>query len=132
VSFLLDTDVASAFLKGNPQVWQRCMQHTGQLNVSVISVAELFTWALRAVAPPKRLQNLLAFLTDVTVLDVTPEVARHFGELDAGMLDAGQRVPPMDLMIAATAILHNLIVVTHNVQDFSRVPGLTVVDWLSP
>jgi len=132
VSFILDTDICSAFLKGNPVVWQHCMQHNGQLSVSVITVAELFTWALRATATPKRLQKLLDFLADVTLLDITPEVGRRFGELDAGMLDVGQRAPPMDLLIAATAILHNLTVVTHNVKDFSRVPGLTVVDWSKP
>jgi len=37
----------------------------------------------------------------------------------------------MDLMIAATALVHNLIVVTHNVHDYSRVPGLTIHDWLT-
>jgi tRNA(fMet)-specific endonuclease VapC len=132
VSFILDTDICSAFLKGNPVVWQHCMLHTGQLSVSVITVAELFTWALRAKAPPKRLQKLLDFLADVPVLDITAEVARRFGELDAGMLDAGKRSPPMDLLIAATAILHNLTVVTHNVKDFSHVTGLTAVDWLNP
>ena len=132
MSFILDTDISSAFLKGNRVVWQRCMQHSGQLSISVVTVAELFTWVLRATASPKRLQNLLDFLTDVTVLDITPQVARRFGELNAGMLDVGQRAPPMDLLIAATAILHNLTVVTHNLQDFSRVPGLTVVDWSNP
>lgn len=131
MSFILDTDICSAFLKGNRAVWQHCMLHTGQLSVSVITAAELFSWASRATAPPKRLRNLLDFLVDVTVLDITPEVARQFGELDAGMLDVGQRAPPMDLLIAATAILHNLTVVTHNSKDFSAVPGLTVVDWLN-
>ena len=38
----------------------------------------------------------------------------------------------MDLMIAATALVHNLTVVTHNVQDYADVPGLSIADWLVP
>ena len=37
-----------------------------------------------------------------------------------------------DLLIAATALVNGLNMVTHNVADFSQVPGLTVIDWLSP
>jgi len=46
-------------------------------------------------------------------------------------LDRGRPVAPLDLLIAATALLHNLTVVTHNVQDFIEVEGLRVEDWMS-
>ena len=45
---------------------------------------------------------------------------------------AGQVIGPYDLQIAAIALQHGLIVVTHNVAEFSRVPGLAVEDWLGP
>ena len=67
----------------------------------------------------------------MTVLDVTMEVGRKFGELRAALLDAGQVTPEMDLLIAATALVHNLTLVTHNVQDYTHLPGLAVQDWLS-
>jgi tRNA(fMet)-specific endonuclease VapC len=89
-------------------------------------------WALRARASPRRLQTLGDLLNDVTVLDVTTDVGRKFGELRAKFLDAGQGTPEMDLMIAATALVHNLMLVTHNLQDFANVPGLHVIDWLTP
>lgn len=44
----------------------------------------------------------------------------------------GQSIGPYDLQIAAIALQHGLIVVTHNVAEFSRVPGLTVEDWQGP
>ena len=130
VSFLVDTDICSAYLKGDHRVWQRFMQHGGRLSVSVITAGELFTWALRAKVSPKRLESLVDLLDDVTILDVTASVARKFGEMRAALLDTGQGTPEMDLLIAATAIVHNLTLVTHNVQDFENLPGLTVVDWL--
>ena len=132
VSFLLDTDICSAYMKGDGQVWRRFMQYGGRLHVSAITVGELFTWALRANAPPRRLQTLLNLIAGVTVLDITTDVGRRFGELRASLLDAGQGTPEMDLLIAATAIVHNLTLVTHNIQDFGNLPGLDLQDWMNP
>lgn len=132
MSFLLDTDICSAHLKGDGRVWQKVIQHSGQLHVSTITVGELFTWALRRGVSPQRRQTLQDFLRDVTTLDVTEAVGEKFGELRAGLLDAGQGTPELDLLIAATALVHDLTLVTHNVQDFTSVPGLRIQDWLSP
>jgi tRNA(fMet)-specific endonuclease VapC len=132
VSFLVDTDICSAHLKDVGRVTSRFLQYTGRVHVSVVTVAELFSWASRANASPRRLQGLLAFLSDVTVLDVDVDIARKFGEVQAGFLDQGQVVPGMDLLIASTALVHDLTVVTHNTRDFSRIPGLSLTDWLSP
>ena len=132
MSFLIDTDVCSAYLKQVGTVTNRFMQHAGQLHISTITAAELYTWALRAKAPPLRLQGLLDLLGEVTVHDLNHDVAREFGRLRSGFLDAGQAKPVLDLLIAATALVHNLTVVTHNSQDFSGIPGLSQADWLSP
>ena len=132
MSFLVDTDICSAYMKGDHHVWQRFMQYRGQLHVSAVTVGELFTWALRARASPKRLPTLLDLLNDLTVLDVTMDVGRTFGALRAALFDAGQATPDMDLLIAATALIHDLTLVTHNVQDFMHPPGLAVQDWLGP
>ena len=132
MSFLLDTDVCSAFLKGNSQVWQKVVQHGGQLNVSAITVGELFTWALRVGTAHRRRQAIHEFLIETTMLDVTAAIGKRFGELRAGFLDAGQAAPDLDLLIAATALVHDLTLVTGNIQDFNRVPGLRIQNWLIP
>ena len=56
--------------------------------------------------------------------------ARKFGEVHGRLLRGGVSVSPIDLMIAATALAHDITLVTHNVKDFERVPGLRIVDWL--
>ncbi len=132
MSFLLDTDICSAYLKGNHQVWQKFMQHGGRLHVSAVTAAELFVWALRAKASPKKLQGVSDLLKDVTFLAVDEAVSRKFGEIRAGQLDQGQATSHMDLLIAATALVHGLTLITHNVQDFANIPGLAVDDWLAP
>lgn len=132
MSFLLDTDTCSAYLKANPRVQARFQQYLGRLHISTITLGELFTWAKRAKAPPKRLQVLLDLLNDVDVLVADEAVSEKFGEIRARLLDAGLAAPQLDVMNAATALVHNLTLVTHNLADYANVPGLAVVDWLIP
>lgn len=89
MSFLLDTDTCAAHLKQRGNLTHKFLQYMGRLHVSVITVGELYTWALRAKAAPQRLQNLQDLLADVVVLDATEEIARKFGEVRAALLDAG-------------------------------------------
>src|SRR4051812_25440600 len=104
MSFLVDTDTCSAYLKGHRAVTNRFLQYTGGIHVSTITLGELYTWVLRAAAPPSRLTSLQGMLKDVTLLDVTPDVARKFGEVRAALYDKGLPPPDMDLLIAATAL----------------------------
>jgi len=132
MSFLLDTDICSAYLKGNNAVATRFIQYGGRLHVSAVSLGEIFAWALRAKAPPNRMKNLLEMLRLVDLVDVNSDVARRFGETKTHMLDHGLSAPDLDLLNAATALVHDLIMVTHNTADYTNIPGLTVVDWLAP
>ena len=131
MSFLLDTDICSALLKTN-SLAHRFLQHLGWLHMSAVTLAELYAWVLPANAPKRRIDGLIDLLRDVVVLDVTPQVARRFGEIQAALLDTGRPAPEMDLLIAATALVHNFTLVTHNTQDYSNVPGLVLDDWLAP
>jgi len=132
MSFLLDTDTCSAHLRNNQRVTARVNQYAGRLHVSVISAGELRVWALRRNAPPSRAKTLDDFLSAVTLLDIDRTIADRFGHLRADQLDRGMPTPRLDLLIAATALEHALILVTHNTKDFANVPGLQVVDWLAP
>jgi tRNA(fMet)-specific endonuclease VapC len=133
VSFLIDSDICSMHLKNSSgKVSNRFLQHLGRLYVSTVTVGELYTWALRAAAPPKRLMAVLDLLRDVTILDVDHFVARKFGETHAALLDAGNPKPSTDLLIASTAIAYGLTLVTHNTKDFVGIPGLMIDDWSVP
>ena len=132
MSFLLDTDICSAFFKKNAPVVVRVMLHYGGLHVSTVTVGELMTWARRASTPPSRLQEIEDFLGTVAVIDVDRMVAETFGQIRAGPLDRGRTIGVPDLLNAAVALVHNLTVVTHNVADYRDVPGLSIVDWMAP
>src|SRR5260370_42241414 len=117
--YLIDTDICSAHLRNVAIVSQRFRQNIGRLYLSVLTLGELLSWTLRAKSPPKYHQGLLKLLSDVTLLDVDQAASWRFGEVRAQLLDQGQPIAAVDLMIAATALVHGFTVVTHNTQHIS-------------
>jgi len=132
MSFLVDTDICSAYLKGDNRVYGRFLQYGGRLHISAVTAGQLFTWALVAGPTSNRMQRLLGLLRDMTFLDVNRSVSEKFGDLRVQQIRQGHRTPDTDLLIAATAMVHNLTVVTHNQRHFATVPGLSLQDWLVP
>jgi tRNA(fMet)-specific endonuclease VapC len=131
MSFLLDTNICSAYMKGDARVFNRFIQHGGGLMVSSIVVAELYSWVYRARTQPRRRKDLSDLLLELHSLPVDDDIARKFGEIRAAFLDQGRPMPELDLLIASTALVHDLTLVTHNVRDFVHVPGLRIEDWLA-
>jgi tRNA(fMet)-specific endonuclease VapC len=131
VNYLLDTNICSAYLKGNGRVFNRFIQHAGGLSTSAIVVAELYSWVYRAKTNPDRLRGLTDMISELRLLPVDHDVAQKFGEIRASLLDQGRPTPEIDLLIASTALVHGLTLVTHNVSDFAHLPGLGIEDWLS-
>lgn len=131
MSFLLDTNVVSAYLKGDQRVFNRFIQHGGGLSTSAITVGELYSWVYRMKTRLTYRTALDDLLAELALLPVDHDIARKFGEVRAALLDQGRPTPEADLFIACTALAHDLTLVTHNVADFAHVPGLRVEDWLA-
>lgn len=70
------------------------------------------------------------FIGSVDVIEIDLAIGLRFGELRGTMLDQGTPIPDMDALIASTALVGNLTLVTHNVADFQPVPDLRIEDWL--
>ena len=68
----------------------------------------------------------------MTLLPVDHDVSHKFGEVQAQLYDQGQPAATADLLIAATALVHGLTLITANTQDFANVPELTMQNWLVP
>jgi tRNA(fMet)-specific endonuclease VapC len=130
VSFVVDTDICSKYLKGDRRVFNLFMQHSGGLFISTVTLAELYSWAYRTVHSPQRLEAVANLLTEVIVLPVDPAVALRCGQVRAGMLDSGHVLAAPDLLIASTALLFDYTMVTHNTVHFAMVPGLRLEDWV--
>ena len=130
--FLVDTNICSAHLREHGAVAGKFQQHLGSIYVSAITVGKFFTWTFRLNTPAKYRAGVEELLSDVTILDVDDEIARSFGVVRSALLDQSKPAPPADVFIAATALVHGLTLVTHNVRHFGNVPGLRLLDWITP
>ena len=130
MNFLIDTNICSAYLKGNPAVWNKFMQYSGGLAISVVTAGELWTWVSRGKASERSRRSVTNFIASVDVIEIDLTIALRFGELRGTMLDQGTPLPDMDALIAATALAEDLTLVTQNVADFQPVPDLRIEDWL--
>lgn len=130
MNFLLDTNTISYFIKGNRGVASRFSQFRFGVAASTITVAELYAGSYRKNAPANLLTKIQNVLAEVEILSFDEAVARTYGKVNADLLDNGRKVPAADAFIAATALHHNLTLVTHNTRDFMYVPDLRLADWI--
>ena len=131
MNFLLDTNICSAYLKGEKTVWNKFMQYSGGLAISVITAGELWTWVSRGTASQRSKDAITEFIRAVDVVELNLRIALRFGELRGQMMDDGTPMPDMDGLIAATALVEDLTLVTHNVADFQAVTDLRIENWLA-
>lgn len=100
-----------------------------ELGVSVMSAGELFHGCWRADTPSRRASReefVETILAAIPVVPITLAIARVFGQIDARLSAAGQRIATSDLLIASTALSRGDEIVTGNMRHFDRVPGLRV------
>lgn len=133
MSYLLDTNICSAHLRRPAGLAHRFFQYAGRLSISTVILGELYSWAYHRRDPKPPLVAIDAFVrNEVHVILYDPQCAEEFGKLQALLSRKGITAPHSDLMIAATAKVHDLTLVTHNTADFQNIPGLRLEDWLVP
>jgi tRNA(fMet)-specific endonuclease VapC len=122
--------MCSAHLKGKADFTHKLIQYGGRLHVSTITLAELLVWVHRP-GYPRRQEAIFEFLSTLEILPFDRSCADQFGRTRALMMEKGLAAPAVDFMIAATALAHDLTLVTHNTKDFANIPGLRVEDWIA-
>ncbi len=129
---ILDSNIISYYLRGDPQVVPRVQALTPpEIGVPAIVEYELRYGLLRLPqdAATQRLAALAALLRPMQILPFDSECAAHAARIRAELEAAGTPIGPHDILIAATAIRHQATLVTRNVREFSRVPGLQWLNW---
>jgi predicted nucleic acid-binding protein len=107
----------------------------GDVAISVITASELLAGVHRAVPESRRIRrsaSVEAMLAALPILDITLEVARIHAELVAALRQQGQTLGANDALIAATALAGGHALLTTDIGDFSRVPGLEVLSFDQP
>ena len=110
-------------------------EHYGEAAISVVTASELLAGVHRALPDERRIRrsaSVEAVLAALPILDVTLEVARAHAALVAALRQQGQTLGANDAFIAATALANGYALLTTDVGDFSRVPGLEVLPFDQP
>ena len=128
---LLDTDVCIYLIREKPRsILDRFNQHAvGDLGISVITLAELEYGVSKSSKPAKNKEALDQFVAPLDVAAFDRSATAAYGKLRAMLEKKGHSIGAMDLLIAAHALALNVRLVTHNVREFGRVPGLRVETW---
>ncbi|MBD2450690.1 type II toxin-antitoxin system VapC family toxin [Nostoc sp. FACHB-152] len=129
--YLLDTNACIVYLNRPMSGVRQRLTMLSPQDVAVCSVVkgELLYGAMRSNNPVRTLALQEAFLNNFISLPFDDAAATIFGTIRAELAANGTPIGPYDLQIAAIAISNNLILVTHNVREFSRVNGLQIEDW---
>jgi tRNA(fMet)-specific endonuclease VapC len=130
--YLLDTNVCIHYLRFPSSSLARKMATLQRTDIVVSSVtkAELFYGSMRSQTPTESLRKQQAFLIQFVSLPFDDQAAVICGRIRAQL--AKTPISPFDSLIAAIALSHDLILVTHNTGEFSRVEGLALEDWQTP
>ena len=132
IKYLLDTNICIFTIKRKPpEIQEQFHQHQGQMAISTVTLMALIYGAEKSQSPEHNLSEIEGFAARLEVLEYGIEAARHTGQLRAELARIGQPIGPYDQMIAGHARSTGLIVVTNNLREFERVPGLLVVDWVN-
>jgi predicted nucleic acid-binding protein len=127
VPYLIDTDWLIDVSRGRPQPTRAldALRFEG-LAVSIVSFGELFEGAFGYPDTDARLARISALLRPFKMLPLTRPIMEIFGRNRSEMRRADNRIPDLDLLIGATAMHYGLILITRNLEDFERVPGLRI------
>ena len=131
LKYLLDTNIVIYTMKNRPQrVKRRFQQHHGKMGISTVTIGELVFGVERSQQTEQNLADLEALVARLEVLPFDNQAAYHFGQIRAALYLTGQPIGPYDMMIAGQARAAGLKLVTNNVKEFERVPGLLLENWI--
>lgn len=132
--YLLDTNSLSDLIRNPGGIVTRRLGAVGENAVctSIVVACELRYGAVKKKSSPRLSARVEQLLGSLEVLPLDRDADHHYAEIRTHLHRIGQPIGPNDLLIAAHTLALGLTLVTGNVQEFSRVPGLSIENWLAP
>lgn len=130
--YLIDTNICIYLINAKPRA---VAERFGQLNIdevaiSEITVSELQFGVTKSQHHNKNQERLAHFLRPFTVLPYQAPASHAYAQLRADLERRGQVIGALDMLIAAQAIAEDLILVTNNTNEFQRIVGLKLENWV--
>lgn len=131
LKYLLDTNIVIYVIKRRPvEVLGLFNENAGRMAISAITLAELIHGAEKSTRVAQNLAVVDDFASRLEVLPYTSRASQHYGAIRAILERAGRPIGVNDLHIAAHARSEGLTLVTNNLAEFERVPGLLTENWV--
>jgi predicted nucleic acid-binding protein len=126
---VIDSDVLIDYLRGRPGIASLFDQlKVDELAVSHMTYAELLTGELYNYERVTAKSRIERFLSGYTIYPIDETVLDRYAELNSLLRRQGKRIAVSDLLIAATALIHDRDLVTRNIRHFERIPNLRLID----
>lgn len=129
---LLDTDILSAYMRREPIVVKHIQDYLrvyDQFDISVLTGYEIVR-GLKARGATTKITQFRKLRSANNVLPLTDDIIERATDIYADLHRRGELIGEMDTLIAATALVYDLVVVTNNERHFNRIPGLQIDNWL--
>ena len=128
MSYLVDTDWVIDGLSGRRETLTFLEERRDEgLGVSIVTLGELYEGAYGSPDPEPHIASVEQFLRLFTVLPLSDASMQHFGRLRALLRQQGNLIPDFDLLIAATALEHDIVLLTRNRRHFERIPEIQLL-----
>lgn len=131
LKYLLDTNIVIYVIKKRPeQVRNVFNRHHGRMAISSITLAELVHGAEKSSDAARNITVVEDFVSRLAVLPYDDKAAWQYGHIRAALEKSGQPIGINDLHIAAHARSNSITLITNNMCEFERVPGLLLENWV--
>ena len=129
VRYLLDTCVCISMFRNEGNV-RNTLKEIGPQNcyISEITIAELYFGLAKSNDKAQKLKDIQQVQKLFRVIPAYPSF-KEYGEIRHSLEHKGMRVDQFDLLIGATAVHHEMVLVTSNIKHFERIPGLNIENW---
>lgn len=132
MKYLLDTNICIYIIKKKPsQIFEKLEAlQINDVGISAITLAELEYGISKSTFFEKNKIALIKFLAPLEILLFTEKAAEIYGKIRSYLEKTGSVIGTLDLFIGAHAKSENLVLVTNNVTEFSRIPNLKIENWV--
>ena len=132
MKWMLDTDTCIAIIKKHPVALEKIRgKSIGQVGISSITLGELMFGAAKSSRPKVAHDALNEFLLALEIAGFDEGAAVTYGNVRASLERQGRPIDPLDPLIGSHAHALDMVLVTHNTQEFSRIDGLRLKDWIA-
>jgi tRNA(fMet)-specific endonuclease VapC len=128
----LDTNIITAFLKNDSQVVERTSDYLeafSKLTINIISYYEILR-GLKDLGNKEKIERFEDFIRENELISIRKETVEKAAEIYAYLKKEGNLIEDADILMAATAIVEELVLITNNIRHFKRVKDLKLDNWL--